>query len=127
MDPGAFRYQRHRPEEALLYQLASKHYPEFRQKLAAEGKALPDYIQREFEGYLIWGGQEHGFLRVRCEICHEERLVAFSCKRREFCPSCGSSGYSIAILVVWIGPGHDSRFCDCIEQTQPHQLRRNPG
>ena len=32
---------------------------------------------------------EHGFLRVRCERCHAEKLVAFSCKRRAFCPSCG--------------------------------------
>lgn len=33
---------------------------------------------------------EHGFLRVRCEVCHQERLVAFSCKRRGFCPRCGA-------------------------------------
>ena len=33
---------------------------------------------------------EHGFLRVRCESCHAEMLVAFSCKRRGFCPSCGA-------------------------------------
>jgi len=28
--------------------------------------------------------------RVRCERCHAEKLVAFSCKRRGFCPSCGA-------------------------------------
>jgi ribosomal protein S27E len=33
---------------------------------------------------------EHGFLRVRCEVCHQERLVAFRCKRRGFCPRCGA-------------------------------------
>jgi transposase-like zinc-binding protein len=27
---------------------------------------------------------------VRCEDCHAEKLVAFSCKRRGFCPSCGA-------------------------------------
>ncbi len=32
----------------------------------------------------------HGFLRVRCESCHHEKWVAFSCKRRGFCPSCGA-------------------------------------
>lgn len=32
----------------------------------------------------------HGFLRVRCTACHAERLVAFSCKRRGFCPSRGA-------------------------------------
>lgn len=44
---------------------------------------------REFEDYLKCGRLEHGFLRVRCESCHAEHLVAFSCKRRGFCPSCG--------------------------------------
>jgi hypothetical protein len=36
-DPGAFLYQRHRPEKTLLYQLVSKYYPAFRQQLAEEG------------------------------------------------------------------------------------------
>ena len=27
---------------------------------------------------------------MRCEDCHAEKLVAFSCKRRGFCPSCGA-------------------------------------
>ena len=30
----------------------------------------------------------HGFLRVRCEDCAHERVVAFSCQRRSFCPGC---------------------------------------
>ena len=36
------------------------------------------------------GRFEHGFLRVRCEDCRAEKVVAFSCKRRVFCPSCGA-------------------------------------
>ncbi len=47
-------------------------------------------MQQEFEAYLKCGRLEHGFLRVRCEDCHAEKLVAFSCKRRGFCPSCGA-------------------------------------
>ncbi len=76
---GAFLYQRHRPEKTLLYQLVLKHYPVFRQQLAEAGRILPGYVQREFEDYLKCGRLEHGFLRLRCENCHEERLVAFSC------------------------------------------------
>ena len=30
------------------------------------------------------------FFRVRCEGCRREQLLAFSCKRRVFCPSCGA-------------------------------------
>lgn len=47
-------------------------------------------MQQEFAAYLKCGRLEHGFLRVRCMACHAERLVAFSCKRRGFCPSCGA-------------------------------------
>src|SRR5690606_41369810 len=36
------------------------------------------------------GRSEHGFLRVRCESSHAKTLVAFSCKKRGFCPSCGA-------------------------------------
>jgi hypothetical protein len=54
-DSGAFRYQRHQPEKTLLYQLVLKHYPEFRQQLAEEGRVLPNYVQRDFEDYLKCG------------------------------------------------------------------------
>jgi ribosomal protein S27E len=85
-----FKYERHRPEETLLYQIVDKHYPDFQALMAAQGSPLPGYFQTEFEEYLKCGLLKHGFLRVRCEGCHHERLVAFSCKRRGFCPSCGA-------------------------------------
>ncbi|HAM5448884.1 TPA: hypothetical protein IB091_005001, partial [Escherichia coli] len=45
--------------------------------MAEQGKELPGYVQREFEEFLQCGRLEHGFLRVRCESCHAEHLVAF--------------------------------------------------
>ncbi len=83
-------YSRHRPEATLLYQLVAQHYPAFRDRRAAEGRALPRYVEDEFEAYLKCGLLEHGFLRVKCDACQAEKLVAFSCKRRGFCPSCGA-------------------------------------
>jgi len=83
-------YSRHRPEATLLYQLVAQHYPIFRDRRAAEGRALPRYVEAEFEAYLRCGLLEHGFLRVKCNACQAEKLVAFSCKRRGFCPSCGA-------------------------------------
>ena len=47
-------------------------------------------MREEFEAFLRCGVLDHGFLRVVCEQCHAERLVAFSCKKRGFCPSCGA-------------------------------------
>jgi len=42
-DSGVFRYQRHQPEKTLLYQLVLKHYPDFRQQLAEEGRLFENY------------------------------------------------------------------------------------
>lgn len=87
---GAPVYVRHRPERTLLYQLVQEYYPELKAHLEAQGTALPGYVEQKFEAYLKCGRLEHGFLRVRCDNCHAEHLVAFSCKRRGFCPSCGA-------------------------------------
>jgi len=47
-------------------------------------------VREEFGAFLRCGVLDHGFLRVVCEHCHAERLLAFSCKKRGFCPSCGA-------------------------------------
>jgi ribosomal protein S27E len=83
-------YVRHRPETTLLYQLVEQHYPAFRELRAVAGRPLPDFVEEEFDAYLKCGRMEEGFLRLRCEQCHAEKLVAFSCKKRGFCPSCGA-------------------------------------
>jgi hypothetical protein len=50
---------------------------------------VPRFVEREFRAYVDCGMLEHGFVRVRCDACGCDRLVAFSCKGRGFCPSCG--------------------------------------
>jgi hypothetical protein len=87
---GGVVYERHHPEQTLLYQIVEAHYPALIDQLGLQGKSLPNHVHREFEAYLKCGRLEHGFLRVRCDTCHFERLVAFSCKKRGFCPSCGA-------------------------------------
>ena len=83
-------HQRHRPEQTLLYQLVEQYYPAFSAALEEAGRRLPRYVEQEFEDFLKCGRLEYGFLRVRCGDCHAEKRVAFSCKRRGFCPSCGA-------------------------------------
>jgi len=39
---------------------------------------LPGYAQREFDDYRKCGRLAHGFMRVRCDSCRAEHLVAFS-------------------------------------------------
>jgi hypothetical protein len=38
--------------------------------------------------YLECGDLHFGFARVKCQDCGHEYLLAYSCKRRHFCPSC---------------------------------------
>ena len=46
-------YQRHQPERTLLYQIVERHYPEFRDMMAVQGKALPVHVQQELADFLI--------------------------------------------------------------------------
>ena len=63
-DRDTGRYQSHRPEQTLLYQIVDEYYPAFAALMAEQGKELPGYVQREFEEFLQCGRLEHGFLPV---------------------------------------------------------------
>jgi ribosomal protein S27E len=46
------------------------------------------YVRQVIYRYLDCGILKNGFARVRCEDCGHEYLLAHSCQRRHFCPSC---------------------------------------
>jgi hypothetical protein len=46
------------------------------------------YLEKVVYRYLDCGDLHNGFARVKCKNCGHEYLLAFSCKRRHFCPSC---------------------------------------
>ena len=84
-------YERRRPEETVLYQVVQEHLETFLAQVEAEtGAGLPAFVKAEFDAFLDCGILAHGFLRLRCADCAHEKLVAFSCKRRGICPSCGA-------------------------------------
>ena len=62
----------------------------FEQAEAAAGADLTQFVKDEFDAFLECGILAHGFLRLPCGDCGHDKLVALSCKRREFCPSCGA-------------------------------------
>ena len=87
---GGYAYQRHQPEQSVLYKVIQANLETFLSQVHEEcGRPLPGFVEKEFREYLSCGILAHGFLRARCESCSHEHLVAFSCKRRGFCPSCG--------------------------------------
>ena len=88
MSPQQATYQRRRPEESLLYSTLANHLNTFLANLAEEGRSLPIHVEKELLAYLKCGVLAYGFIRIKCKDCKIERLVAFSCKKRGFCPSC---------------------------------------
>ena len=87
----AAAYERRLPEETTLYRLVREHLETFLARVEAVGAAsLPQFVKDEFDAFLECGILAHGFLRLCCAECGHEKLVAFSCKRRGICPSCGA-------------------------------------
>jgi hypothetical protein len=66
-----------------------EHLETFLEAQRRADRPLPTFVERTFRRYLTCGVLAHGFARFRCNDCHTERLVAFSCKARGLCPSCG--------------------------------------
>jgi hypothetical protein len=86
-------YARRQPETTVLYRVVRDHLPTLLDQArdrSEHGFGYPRFVEREFEKFLACGLLCHGFVRVRYDDCAEERLVAFSCKTRGFCPSCTS-------------------------------------
>ncbi|MCO4763548.1 MAG: transposase zinc-binding domain-containing protein, partial [Myxococcales bacterium] len=81
-------YKRRQPELTGLWQTVHRHWSTFEAQARAKGAPPPRFVERAFHKYLRCGILAHGFARVRCTSCGDDRLVAFSCKVRGLCPSC---------------------------------------
>jgi hypothetical protein len=106
-DGAPVRYERHCPEQTTLYRLVQQHTATFfAQAEAAAGFDLPEFVKDEFDAFLECDILTHGFLRLRCGDCGHFELVAFSCKRRGSCPSCGARrmAQTVAHLVDHVIP-----------------------
>jgi hypothetical protein len=77
-----------------LYRLVQQHAANFiAHTKASTGSGLPRFIKDEFDAFLDCDILARGFLKLRCSDCGDcghDKLLAFSCKRRGFCPSCGA-------------------------------------
>jgi len=83
------QYEPRKPEQTVLYQSVARNFRTFEAMAEIEGKRIPKHVTQEFEAFLRCGILSHGFLRVVCSDCKFEKIVAFSCKKRGFCSSCG--------------------------------------
>ena len=63
-------YERHRPEQTVLYQLVQENVETFLAQVETEtGSGLPDFVKDKFDTFLECGILAHGFLRLRCANC----------------------------------------------------------
>ncbi len=84
-------YQRRKPEETVLYDVVSRNLSaclSAAQERSENGFGYPRFVEREFKKFLDCGQLRQGLVRVKCAECPNEKIVAFSCKGRGFCPSC---------------------------------------
>ena len=80
--------------------------PIFFSEYSAEDAAGAAVRQRRARHLPGCGILAHGFLRLRCGDCGYDKLIAFSCKRRGFCPSSGARrmAQTVAHLVNHVIP-----------------------
>jgi len=97
------RYEPRAPAQSVLYQIVRDHFETFRAQAGrvCEGEGLPRFIAEEFEGFLQCGWLAGGFARFQCAGCGLDRLVAFSCKSRAVCPSCGGRRMAERSNLLW--------------------------
>jgi len=82
-------YKRREPEKTVLYRVVQNHLATFLARAEERGRTIPWFVKRELERFLDCGILSRGFVRVWCESCRFEYLVALSCKGRGWCASCG--------------------------------------
>ena len=84
-------YQPCNPKASAYYRCVEDHFEQletvwderYQRRFGFWRPYVTDVIQR----YLDCGDLHFGFARVKCEDCGHEFLLAYSCKRRHFCPS----------------------------------------
>ncbi|HEY7711504.1 MAG TPA: transposase zinc-binding domain-containing protein [Candidatus Entotheonella sp.] len=103
-------YQPRDPSSTVLYQVVAEHLETFLATTAADptAKGLPDYVVEEFYAYLQCGILAHGFVRLGCDTCPHRMVLAFSCKKRGFCPSCAgrrmaeTAAHLVEQVIPWV-------------------------
>src|SRR5687767_7274689 len=86
MQDAAFEYTPRNPEVTVLYRVVAGQLETFLRRQQERDHWVPRFVEREFRSFLECGIPAYG---VHCASCGRDRIVAFSCKGRVWCPSCG--------------------------------------
>jgi len=79
MAPAVATYEPRDPRRTVLYKVIAEHLETFLASFDADpdAKRLPDSVPREFYDYVQCGILAHGLLRLGCDTCKTEVLLAF--------------------------------------------------
>lgn len=85
-------YKPRNPRKNVYYRCIEDHFEQVKgvweEKYQRTYGFWRSFIKDVIYKYLDCGDFHFGFARVRCDACHHEYLLPFSCKCRHFCPSC---------------------------------------
>jgi hypothetical protein len=85
-------YQRRNPQDSGYFRCVLDHFEQLEmnwsERYAPRYGFWRSYVTDVIYRYLECGDLHFGFARVKCQECGHEYLLAYSCKRRHFCPSC---------------------------------------
>ena len=85
-------YQPRNPKASAYYRCVEDHFEQLEtvwdERYQSRFGFWRPYVMDVIHRFLDCGDLHFGFARVKCEDCGHEFLLAFSCKRRHFCPSC---------------------------------------
>ena len=97
-----YTYTRREPEKTALFQVIQQHLLTFEQQWTdkSDGHTLPSFVTDELHDFLGCGILARGLAQLFCPTCHERYVVAWSCKGRGFCPSCGGRRMNAGALTL---------------------------
>ena len=88
------RYRSRDSQTTTLYQIIDQYHERFEREWEARYQERYGYqrpvVTESFPKYLDCGIYERGCARAKCPNCNHSIIIAFSCKQRGLCPSCGA-------------------------------------
>ena len=85
-------YRPRRPRASPLWQIIHHGWDEFQSQYESKYRKVHGPLRKDVvavvEKFYRCGDLAQGFTRLHCPDCGHEKLLAFTCKTRGYCPSC---------------------------------------
>ena len=90
--PSRAVYSPRKPRTSPIWQILDRDFETFLEVYPERYESklgyLPDWVPDKVRSYLKCGVLDWGFALYECDGCGKQLLVGYSCKIRNFCPSC---------------------------------------